>query len=314
MFTPGYIPSPPDERDYPLAKAVTYKAMPMFQGRVWTSAVVNQLEFGVCFAAASAGIIQCIEFKQRTIPIPMSIKYIYGNRKETDFQSEGMIPREGLQMLSRFGVPRYEMYPGLANYPDSRDGITSNLDGEGVANRIAGYVRLSSMQEISDYLWLFGLPVWFCTMLTQSFLRTGADGMVPSPTGDPIGGHAMQCVGIQNGRYILENSWGEDWGDHGFCYLKETDNFSIEAWGAIPWNVETLIDAPHLIMVTIGSETMMVDDRPVTLDSSPVIINQRTMVPLRAISEATGAKVEFYGMPDGKHRILLRYGGEQETI
>lgn len=314
MFVPGYIPSPPDERDYPLAKAVTYKAMPLFRGRVWTSPVVNQGAFGCCVAAALSGVIQASELKQRGVPIPISIRYIYGNRALTDTQAEGMIPREALQMLSRFGVPRYDLLPGLSDYPDAKAGITLALDGEGISNRIAGYVRLASLQDISDYLTLFDLPVLFCTLLTESFMDTGANGVIPSPSGAVVGGHAMQCVGLDNGRFILQNSWGTEWGDKGFGYLNEADDFNIEAWGVIPENIETLIERPQVVMLTVGSATMMVDDQKVILDSPPIVINQRTMVPLRAISEALKGKVEYYGQANGRHMIILRWGGEQDGM
>ncbi len=313
-FIPGYIPSPPDERDYSLDKAMSYQALPLFSGRVWTAPVINQGAFGCCVAAALSSIVQAAEFKQRNLAIPMSVKYIYGNRASNDIQSEGMMPREALQMLSRFGVPREVLLPGLSNYPDAKASITNVLEGEGIPNRIRGYVRLKSLQDISDYLSLLGLPVLFCTQLTESFMTTGSNGVIPSPSGAVVGGHAMQCVGIQNGSFILQNSWGTEWGDKGFGYLNESDNFNIEAWGVIPEGIDTLINRPQVIMLTIGSTTMMVDVTPVILDSPPVIINQRTMVPLRAISEALKVKVDFYGQPNGRHIIVLRSGGEQDTI
>jgi hypothetical protein len=273
---------------------------------------VNQLNFGCCFAAALAGVLTAVEYKQRGVILPISIKYIYGNRKDTDTQSEGMIPREGLNMASRFGAPRYDLLPGLSNYPDAQKAITPALDGEGIPNRIRGYVRLTSFQDISDYLSIFGLPVLFCTFLSESFMRTGADGIVPAPAGAMLGGHAMQCVGITGGRYIIQNSWGTMWGEYGFGYLNEADNFSIEAWGVIPESTDTMITRPQTVMLTVGSTTMMVDTTKVVLDVAPVIINGRTMVPLRAISEALKAEVEFYGQADGRHVILLRWGGEKE--
>jgi hypothetical protein len=71
----------------------------------------------------------------------MSIKYAYGNRKDTDTQEEGMIPREALMGLSSFGVPRYDLLPGLSDYPDAKASITQALDGEGIPNRIQGFDR-----------------------------------------------------------------------------------------------------------------------------------------------------------------------------
>ena len=313
-FVPGYIPSPPDERDYPLAKAMTYRTMPIINRLVWVPQPVNQGEFGCCVAAALSGILEAIENKQRGVGIPTSVRYIYGNRAETDSQGEGMIPREALQMVSRFGSPRRELLPGVSNFPDAKAAVTPALDGEGLPFRIKGYVRLTSMQDISDYLALFGIPVLFCVPVTESFMRTGPDGAIPPPSGMLLGGHAMRCIGILQGKFVLQNSWGTGWGQSGIGYLNPDDDFTIEAWGTIPESSDSLINRPQVVMLTVGSTTMMVDVQKVILDSPPIIVNQRTMVPLRAISEALKGKVEYYGQADGRHIILLKWGGEQDDI
>ncbi len=46
---------------------------------------------------------------------------------------------------------------------------------------------------------------------------------------------------------------------------------------------------------TIGDSTMLTDSEEVTLDVPPEIINERTMIPLRAIAEAFDASVEWDG-------------------
>ena len=48
-----------------------------------------------------------------------------------------------------------------------------------------------------------------------------------------------------------------------------------------------------IIKMQIGNKTMDVDGRKVTLDQEPIIKNSRTLVPLRAITESLGAKVEW---------------------
>ena len=54
------------------------------------------------------------------------------------------------------------------------------------------------------------------------------------------------------------------------------------------------------ISLTIGSRTMVVNENNVSLDVSAQLINGRTMVPLRAISEATGMEVRW----DGENAII----------
>ena len=74
----------------------------------------------------------------------------------------------------------------------------------------------------------------------------------------------------------------------------------FEAIGAsVDWNGNTKTISAYkvntAISLTINSNTMWVDFTQITLDVSPCIINDRTLVPLRAISEAFGTEVEWNG-------------------
>lgn len=55
----------------------------------------------------------------------------------------------------------------------------------------------------------------------------------------------------------------------------------------------TMTDGKSTVELTIGSKTMLVNDKKVTLDAPAEIKDQRTFVPLRAIAEAFGKKVEY---------------------
>lgn len=49
---------------------------------------------------------------------------------------------------------------------------------------------------------------------------------------DYYGGHAVACVGYDDEGFIIQNSWGSDWGSCGKTKLLYEDvNFIIEAWG-----------------------------------------------------------------------------------
>ena len=74
-----------------------------------------------------------------------------------------------------------------------------------------------------------------------------------------------------------------------------------EATGAdVEWNgadrTVTVTSGDDTVVVTIGDDTMTVNGDDVTIDTEPAIQNSRTMVPLRAISEALGCDVLYeYG-------------------
>lgn len=314
MHTFGMIPSPPDERDYPLSKAVAYAAAPISDICVrFIPTPVNQGATSTCAAVTLAGIIEAAEYKQRGIETPVSIKYLYGNRPEGTYLGEGMVPRELLQTATRFGTPRRELLPGLSDFPASKAAITPALDGEGIPNRIRGYVRLSSLQDIYDYLRLYDLPVFLGVMVYESFMAPGPDGMIPAPAGALLGGHAMRCAGIRDGRVIVQNSWGEDWGDGGFAFIDLSQHRGWEAWGVIPESSDTLIKRPQEMLMTIGSKTVLMDGKAITLDVAPFIKDSRTFVPLRFLVEALGAKVTFVPQPNAGF-ILMQWGGEQEKL
>ncbi len=48
-----------------------------------------------------------------------------------------------------------------------------------------------------------------------------------------------------------------------------------------------------VLILTIGSADMTVDGRMMTLDAPPVIVESRTLVPIRAVAEALGATVSW---------------------
>lgn len=65
-----------------------------------------------------------------------------------------------------------------------------------------------------------GFGVAFGTGVSQAFVDNGPEVM--SPLGPPnvsVGGHAMVVVGYDGDIFDVCNSWGEDWGNAGYCHL-----------------------------------------------------------------------------------------------
>jgi hypothetical protein len=75
-----------------------------------------------------------------------------------------------------------------------------------------------------------GFPFVFGIKLYQSFVNSfetvfGGKVKIPDRVNEKLlGGHCMMAVGYQKNDdgtefVIVQNSWGEDWGDKGFCYI-----------------------------------------------------------------------------------------------
>ena len=66
-----------------------------------------------------------------------------------------------------------------------------------------------------------GCPVHLAMNTGPRFADVGRDGMVnaaESPSGQH-GRHAMLLCGYTGNFFIVKNSWGDDWGDKGYCYI-----------------------------------------------------------------------------------------------
>jgi len=92
-------------------------------------------------------------------------------------------------------------------------------------HRISRYCKLSiehGIDEIKHAL-TQGMPVVFGMIEPKSFFLIPASGIMsmPSPQEERIGGHAMIAVGYDDDtqHFIVRNSYGEEFGDKGYCYM-----------------------------------------------------------------------------------------------
>jgi C1A family cysteine protease len=110
---------------------------------------------------------------------------------------------------------------------------------------IKEYHRLTSVNAIR-YAISLNRPVVFGIPVYQAF-EESQDGHVPMPlpSDQPLGGHAIQCIGYYTdantpggGLFVLLNSWGERAGDHGRYY--------------IPWEYMTALGWSEAWSMTVG--------------------------------------------------------------
>lgn len=90
----------------------------------------------------------------------------------------------------------------------------------------------------------------------------------------------------------------------------------FEELGAqVDWNGETQTvtstKGDKTIILTVGSYTMYVNSKEVTLDVAPIIIDQRAMVPARAVSESFDLKVDWDG---GTRSVLITKPDSQSSL
>lgn len=200
------------------------------------SPVEDQGNAGSCTANAVVGVL---EFYKRQVgsTYDLSRRFLYWvtRRHECTMKDRGATIRSAIKMAKKFGVPReiFDSYdiarlneePSLVAYADAKDRVT-----------ITSYKRVKGgamafVSAIAD-----AKPVVFGVRLRASFLQTGESGIVPFREGLPIGNHAMVAVGysLSMREMIVRNSWGEGWGQGGYCRIPFTwfddSDVVFDAW------------------------------------------------------------------------------------
>ena len=228
-FTDGCQPSPLDVRDYTIDMVAMAEA-PLPDTYLCNGmAVLNQGLVGSCVAHACATAMGYGEKKSGNKAHDFSRGYIYGNRKETDHQGEGMYIRQALKQLNHCGDCQYDDFPYNETYPNVKNKIEKNK--ENLANlalpfKIENYFRLYSNDEIKKALLNQGAVV----MSMPIYSSFAAECPLPTADDKYEGGHAMCLIGWDETGWIIQNSWSKSWGNKGTLHVPYEYPFN-EFWG-----------------------------------------------------------------------------------
>ena len=236
----GYLPSPPDDRDYKLETvcAVDVTEIPdeyLTEGKI---PVLNQGANSDCVAHAIATATAYGQFKAEQKFNDISRGYIYGNRRDTDYQGEGMYIRQALKNFNHDGDCLNVKFPYRGSYPNMKAKIAEKPDEYKQAAsklKLLNYFRLYNEREIKKAIMLqgsviLGMPIY------SSF---GEHVKLPTKNDKKRGGHAMCVIGWNKDGWIIQNSWGFWWADKGKCYLPY--DYPVDEW----WGLTTCITTPE---------------------------------------------------------------------
>jgi C1A family cysteine protease len=225
----GWIPDLPDARDHLFSapQAVLDDLPAKVDLRPGCPPVYDQGQLGSCTANAINAAFQYMQRAQKQKDFMPSRLFVYYNERvmlgTVDTDSGAMI-RDGVKSVAKAGVCREEIWPyDITQFTvkPSRACYT-----EALRNQVLVYRRVlnSNLHQLQGAL-ASGTPVIFGFSVYESF--QGQDvartGIVPlPPRGETLlGGHAVLAVGYDDAtqRFLVRNSWGEGWGDKGYCYM-----------------------------------------------------------------------------------------------
>jgi len=226
MFS-GVIPSPEDDRDFTVAAAA--QSFPQEYESPATE-ILDQGPYGMCVAHAIVSAMMRFEKLMCGQYSDYSRGYIYANRRDTDYQGEGMIMRQGLKQTNHCGTPWYPDFPYRGTYPDLKKRISEEeklLARLAEDHKIRDYFRCYSESDIKETVMTHGSVV----ITVPVYDNFGRDLHEPEAGAVETGSHAMIIIGwTKDNKWIVQNSWGELWGYGG--KLRMDFSYPIyEMWG-----------------------------------------------------------------------------------
>ncbi|HEX2911466.1 MAG TPA: C1 family peptidase [Chloroflexia bacterium] len=211
--------------------------------RPWCSPVEDQKNLGSCTANAGVGIIEYFERRACGNHLDASKLFLYKVTRDLMQLTgdTGATLRSTMGALTLFGTPPEKYYP--YNIPDFDKEPSAFCYAFAANYKAINYVRLDPpgtapadlLNRIKGML-AGGIPAMFGFTVYNSITQANTTGKIPYPVpGDKVvGGHAIVAVGyddsikIKNtdpkavettGAFLIRNSWGTTWGDHGYGWL-----------------------------------------------------------------------------------------------
>lgn len=235
----GAIFSPPDVRDYQLVCSGNQEFPKEFELKM--RRVKNQKDVGGCVSFALSEGMEYYNYIQNGDDSELSTAFIYGNRRNSSYKGEGMIVRDALGAIAKYGTVPEDMYHYLIEVPKAIELFEAEGDAlfpVSYPHRITEYVRLNDENSIKLAL-MAGFPVPFAISWFND-MRVDKDGVLHTDFKKNAGGHCMLIYGWNETGWKVLNSWGENWGNKGrFIYPYEYP--ITEAWAIVDDNVEGIV-------------------------------------------------------------------------
>jgi len=209
--------------------------------RSYCSPVVDQETLGSCTAnAIVSGLRECFLNKNKQSWVALSRLFLYWEERYlegTVNEDSGAEIRDGMKVLNEIGVcPEVDWPYDVSTFTNPP---TDQNMKEAADYKIGEYHRVTSLEQLKAAL-AQGSPVVIGIQVYESFESDAVakSGIVPMPNVNrekAFGGHAVLVVGYNDtkSQFIVRNSWGQSWGERGYCYLPYsyyTQGFVLDCW------------------------------------------------------------------------------------
>jgi len=232
----GWQPDPANKKYYKFdrSKLSLSKSNNQYQSgddvdlRPYTSPRHDQGATGSCVGQST---IKALEIKRimkhgHEKHTDLSVLNLYYNARDRMTPSqvkkdEGTYISLACDVLRDIGVCRDELHPFKVRDVTKKPTLLAARESR--LNRITSHFKIKSQGKelLEDMIFNLkaGNPIIFGTQVGDQWFGYRG-GKTIGVENKPKGGHAMVVVGYVDGIFIVENSWGTQWGDDGFAYVK----------------------------------------------------------------------------------------------
>lgn len=189
--------------------------------------VMNQEALGCCTGHGTTAALRYLMRKNGKADIALSRLQNYFDARDIEGavnEDAGAEIRDNIKAAAALGVARETLWPyAIGRFADRppADVYLNALYFQAVKYERVAVNRTCIKQALAH-----GFPVIIGVSLYESFesLEVETHGVVPMPDLERealVGGHCMLVVGYGQrlDHFTVRNSWGDDWGDSGDCYI-----------------------------------------------------------------------------------------------
>lgn len=222
----GCRPDTQDARDV-LFKLRAVRLPRQVDLRPFCPPVMNQGELGCCTGHGTTAALRYLMLKNNKPDIPLSRLQNYYDARAIENcigEDAGAEIRDNIKAAAALGVARETYWP--YDIPRFAERPPPQAYDNALHFQALKYERVAISAACLKQALARGLPVIIGVSLYESFesAKVERSGVVPMPklkTESLIGGHCMLVVGYgqRAEHFTVRNSWGDDWGDRGDCYL-----------------------------------------------------------------------------------------------
>lgn len=234
-FAMGALDSKVDLRDYSYEPEIALAAELPDEFSLWTPPIKNQGSVGSCVAHTAAEIEEYFNHVEGKKHVDLSVGYIYGCRYA--YKGQGMYLRDALKTLCNKGTVEHQEFPYNKEVPDMIILFEEQNQIGWVTdwfNRITSYFRIyGEGEDLKDKVkrcLMNNGPVMMSVPWYSDFKVV--NGIITSPSNFECskGGHCILLYGWNKDGWLIQNSWGKDWGNGGRA-IYPYDYPTKEFWG-----------------------------------------------------------------------------------